>query len=153
MDPDLDMAKADRTFAARFFNDTWTYLDKADRTPEETEAMVHCCHASFHHWMRVVDHTPTHVAIGYWQLSRVYAVAGRVEDAERYAERCFAVARTVPEQAWLGGSAHEALARVASLRGDRAGRDQHVTAARAVMARLTDAEEKKILQADIDSVP
>jgi hypothetical protein len=153
MADDFDVAKADRSFAARFFNDTWTYLDKVDRTPEETEAMLHCCHASFHHWTRVADKKPSNVAVGYWQLSRVSAVAGRAEDAERYAQSCFAIAAIVTDEPWLAGSAHEALARAASLRGDRAARDVHVKAARAVLARLTDPEEIKILQADIDSVP
>ena len=105
MSDDFDVAKADRSFAARFFNDTWTYLEKAERTAEETEAMVHCCHASFHHWMRVADKKPTHVAVGYWQLSRVYAVAGRGDDAEMFGQKCLAVAETVPEEAWVTGSA------------------------------------------------
>jgi hypothetical protein len=69
--------------------------DKTSRTEEETEAMLHCCHASFHHWTRVADATPTNRAVGYWQLSRVYAVAGMPAEAERYARRCEEAARAV----------------------------------------------------------
>jgi len=151
MAEDFDVAKADRSFAARFFNDTWSFLDKASRTEAETEAMVHCCHASFHHWSRVVDKTPTNIAVGYWQLSRVYAVAGVPDEAERYGQRCMAAARDA--EPWVAGSAHEALARAAALRGDRAAREEHLAAARAVMAEVTDKETRAILQADIDSVP
>jgi hypothetical protein len=125
----------------------------AARTPEQTEAMLHCCHASFHHWMRVADKEPTNIAVGYWQLSRVYAVAGHGEDAEHYGQRCLSVAGTVPEEAWLTGSAHEALARASAVRGDRFARDTHLAAARAVVADMADAEARSILQADIDSVP
>jgi hypothetical protein len=151
MADDFDVAKADRSFAARFFNDTWSYLDKAHRTEEETEAMLHCCHASFHHWSRVAGKTPTNVAVGYWQLSRVYAVAGFPAEAERYGQRCLAVASDA--EPWVTGSAHETLARAAALRGDRAARQMHLAAACAVLATVTDAETRSILRADIDSVP
>ena len=152
MADDLDLARADRAFAARFFNETWDYLDKPSRTEAETEAMLHCCHASFHHWTRVADATPTNLAIGYWQLSRVYAVAGMPSEAERYAQRCQEAARTPGAEAWVMGSAHEALARAASLRGDRAARDAHLAAARAVAAQA-DKETRDILTRDIESVP
>jgi hypothetical protein len=150
---ELTETTADRFFAGRLFNETWTYLDKPSRSPEETEAMIHCAHASFHHWTRAPECTPANRAIGYWQLSRVHAVAGRPADAEAYARQCLAVAETVEDQPWIRGSAHEALARSAALRGDRAGREEHVAAARAVIATLSDPEEKKIVQADVDSVP
>jgi hypothetical protein len=153
MADDFDVAKADRTFAARFFNDTWDSLDKAVRTEAETEAMLHCCHASFHHWTRVADATPTNRAIGYWQLSRVYAVAGMPAEAERYARRCEESAQAPGAEAWVMGSAHEALARCASLRGDRAARDAHLAAARAVAAAQADKETRDILTRDIESVP
>jgi hypothetical protein len=153
MADDFDVAKADRSFAARFFSDTWGYLEKPSRTEEETETMLHCCHASFHHWSRVEGATPTNIAVGYWQLSRVHAVAGMPAEAERYARRCQAAAQVPGAEAWVMGSAHEALARAASLRGDRAARDEHLAAARAVAARETDKETRDILTADIESVP
>ena len=153
MTDDFDVVKADKSFAKMFFNDTWTYLDKAARAEEETEAMIHCCHASFHHWSRVADKTPTNAAIGYWQLSRAYAVAGRAEEAGRYGLRCLAVAETATDDVWVSASAHEALARVAALKGDRRSRDEHLSVARAIAATVTDEETRKILAADIDSVP
>jgi hypothetical protein len=144
-------ARTDRALGASYFNETWEYLDKPSRTEDETEAMIHACHASFHHWSKVAEATPTNVAVGYWQLSRVYAVAGRAEPAERYAQRCFTAARAA--EAWVVGSAHEALARAASLRGDRAARDTHLAAARAVAAAQPDPETREILTRDIESVP
>jgi len=153
MADDFDVAKADRSFAARFFNDTWGYLDRPSRTEEETEAMLHCCHASFHHWSRVADATPTNKAVGYWQLSRVYAVAVNPAEAERYARRCLAAAQLPGAEPWVLGSAHEALARAASLRGDRPARDRHLADARAIAAGLSDKDTRDILTADIEGVP
>jgi len=153
MADDFDSAIADKTYAKRFFNDTWGYLEKATRTDDETDAMIHCCHASFHHWSRVADATPTNKAIGYWQLSRVYAVAGNAAEAERYARLCLAAAQDRGAEPWVLGSAHEALARAAALRGDRAARDENLAAARAVAAREKDEETRSILLKDIESVP
>ena len=91
MPTDFDVAQADRSFAARFFNDTWGYRDKTSRTEDETDAMIHCCHASFHHWSRLADATRTNIAVGYWQLAReehiaaVRAAAENVKDEETLA--------------------------------------------------------------------
>jgi hypothetical protein len=38
--PDFDRAAAHRFFAAACFNDTWTLLEKADRTADEDQIML-----------------------------------------------------------------------------------------------------------------
>jgi hypothetical protein len=53
----------------------------------------------------------------------------------------------------MSTSAHEALARAAALKGDRRSRDAHLATARAIAATVTDEETRKVLAADIDSVP
>jgi hypothetical protein len=74
-------------------------------------------------------------------------------EAERYALRCEEAARVPGAEAWVMGSAQEALARSASLRGDRGARDRHLAAAREVAAAQTDKETQDILMRDIESVP
>ena len=74
-----------RRLAASCFNKTWEYLRKPELTAEEAEEMIHVSHASFWHWKQVEDHTPLNIAIGTWQLARVYAVAGLPERAEHFA--------------------------------------------------------------------
>jgi hypothetical protein len=103
--------------------------------------------------MRVPGVTTTNKAIGYWQLSRVYAVSRIAPEAERYAQRCLAAARSPGAETWVSGSAYEALARAASLRGDRAARDRYLAEARAIAAKETDEETRDILNRDIESVP
>lgn len=48
------------------------------------------------------------------------------------------------------GAAHEALARAASLRKDTAAMKEHLAAGRRALGRVTDAEERMILKADLD---
>ncbi|MBB5034625.1 hypothetical protein [Prosthecobacter vanneervenii] len=39
-----------KKMAVDLFNETWTLLDKTDRTPEEDARMSHLAHASRLHW-------------------------------------------------------------------------------------------------------
>ena len=60
-----------RRLAVTFFNETWTLLDKTDRSPAEDARMIHMAHASRMHWELIG--TPQNVAVGEWQIARVYS--------------------------------------------------------------------------------
>ncbi|MBA3365103.1 MAG: hypothetical protein H0U03_04865, partial [Actinobacteria bacterium] len=66
----LDAAER-RQLAVDLFNFVWTLLEKADRTGEEDDTMLHAAHASRFHWGEVG--APVNLARGEWQVSRVYA--------------------------------------------------------------------------------
>jgi hypothetical protein len=59
-------------------------MDLNERTKEEEEKMIHLTHVSFWHWTQVEGHTPRNLSIGYWQLSRVYAIAELGERSHYY---------------------------------------------------------------------
>ncbi len=84
----FDETTAHRHFAAACFNRAWDYLDLPQRNEKQVEEMLHAAHASFWHWLHVPEQTPVNMSIGLWQLARVYAVAGRADDARRWARRC-----------------------------------------------------------------
>jgi hypothetical protein len=48
-DTDLDAADH-RRLGVALFNHTWTLIAKPDRTPAETDEMIHAAHASRYHW-------------------------------------------------------------------------------------------------------
>jgi hypothetical protein len=76
----------ERKVAADLFDDTWTLLEKPDRTERETDLMVHAAHASRFMWEET--------ARGEWQgtagrgandaLARAHATAGERQAAARY---------------------------------------------------------------------
>src|SRR5688572_27636463 len=105
----LDLSLAHRHFAADCFNRTWTLFEKADRSDDETEAMVLCALASLWHWTQRADRTDRNLSIGHWQVSRAYALAGQGENALRHALRSLAFAEGSPP--FYVGSAHEAATR------------------------------------------
>jgi tetratricopeptide (TPR) repeat protein len=78
-----------KKLATELFNRTWDLLDKADRTPQVEDTMIHAAHASRYHWGEIG--TPLEFARGEWQISRVYAVLKRPEGALYHAQRSLAL--------------------------------------------------------------
>lgn len=129
------------------FNTTWGFLDDPDRDPTGDLDMLTAALASRHHWR--VAGEPKNWAISDWQVARVLAVLGEGEMARRFAQASLDLVEEHRLEAFLRGSAHEALARAAALRGDAAARDVHLAAARDALEELTDEEDRDVLAADI----
>lgn len=139
---------AERRLAAGLFNATWQLMDRADRTDEDDDAMVHMAHASRHHWGRVGG--PENRARGEWQCSRVYAVLGRAEPSLYHAGRCLELCERYELVEWDLAFAHEAMARARAVAGDAEGARQSIERARAVPVAA--AEDRDLLATDLDSV-
>lgn len=145
--PQFDLARAHRWFSADCFNHVWALLEKPDRTADECERMVSLAHASLAHWRERADCTAQNLSIGYWQVSRVYAVLGQAENARRYGELCLAASAGEPP--FYLGYAHEALARAAKLAGNAASAAEHLAKAQMLAAKVTDAGERGALEGDL----
>ncbi len=136
-----------KKLSADCFNRAWELLDKKDRTKEDDERMISLAHASLAHWRMREDCTDRNLSIGYWQLSRVYAVLGQGNNAERYGGLCLRISGKEPP--FYLGYAHEALARAALLNERKELFERHMTEAKALAAKVTDADEKKALEDDL----
>jgi len=148
--PDFDLASAHRYFAASCFNLAWELIDKPDRTPDEDERMVQLNQASLWHWGQRADCQAKNLSIGYWQSSRIHVLLGRAGEAMRYAELC--LSQTPPDDVFLMGYAHEALARAALLACDAAEGARQLSIATAFAARVTDPEDRQLLERDLNSL-
>ena len=148
--PAFDEGGAHRFFSATCFNRTWELLDKADRTAEETEAMIACSLASIWHWRQRPDCTRRNLSIGYWQVSRVYSVAGQAQNAWHYGELCLRVSEG--EEPFYLGYAYESLARAARLAGDADLTRQYLRHADEMAGQLPDGEEREMLSKDLNSL-
>lgn len=113
--PNFDTQEAHKHFSASCFNQAWDLIDKAERTPEENEEMIHLVHSSIWHWTKRADCEDKNLSIGYWQASRVYVLAGEGANAKKYADLC--LAKTPKEDPFLLGYAYEALARAEANQG------------------------------------
>jgi hypothetical protein len=147
IDPELR-----RRLAADCFNKTWTLLDKGDRTPEDDDEMLHCAHASRHHWGEIG--TAAHRARGEWQCSRVYAVLGRAEPALFHAQRCLGICEANPSEIedWDLPFAYEALARAHAVAGNAAESARCLEQARSRGAAIVEDEERELLESDLATI-
>ena len=146
----LDRPQAHRFFAADCFNRTWEFLEKANRTAADDEQMVLLCHASLWHWTQRADCTDRNRAVGYWQLSRVYATLGQADNARRFAEISLRLSQSEPP--FYRAYAHEALARAAMIAGDRDQLELHLAAARKLLVEIADSDECELLEKDLNAI-
>lgn len=136
-----------KKLSADCFNRAWELLDKKERSKDEDERMISLAHASLAHWRMRIDCADRNLSISYWQISRVYAVLGQGDNAARYGGLCLHVSGKEPP--FYLAYAHEALARAAVLNKQRALFDTHLAEAKTLAAKVTDADEKKMLEDDL----
>jgi DNA-binding transcriptional MerR regulator len=145
------LPESERQLAADLFNLVWTLLETSGRTTEDDDRMVHAAHASRYHWGQVGG--AEQIAIGEWQCARVYSVLGRAEPALHHARRCLEIAKADSVPDWLVASAHEGMARAYTVAGQRESALASRAAAEAALAKVTDAEDRQVVQDDLASLP
>jgi hypothetical protein len=150
--PEFDLEQAHHFFAADCFNRTWHYIDKPSRTLEEGHAMLMLSMASLWHWTQRRDVTPTNLSVGFWQVSRVYALLGQAENARQFGLLALRESQKDGVPPFYLGYSYEALARSEVVAGDRTKADAYLALARQAGDMVTDAEEKKMLLDDLATI-
>jgi hypothetical protein len=143
----VDLAAAHVHFSATCFNAAWTLIEKPSRTAADDEQMIALNQASLWHWSQRPDCTERHRAIGFWQASRIRAILGHADEAARYAHLCLSNSGSLSP--FYQACAHEALARAALVREDRAALEAHAMQMRAFLQAIDDPEEREIIVADL----
>jgi hypothetical protein len=150
--PDFDLQAAHKYFAAECFNRAWDYIDKPVRKPGEGERMLQLSMASLWHWTQREDCTPTNLSIGYWQVSRAYALLRQAEQAKHYGMLCLKAAEGETVLPFYRGYAYEALARAEQVTGNLDEMEKYLIQAHQIAAELPDPKEKKQLLKDLASI-
>jgi hypothetical protein len=145
-----------RQLGKDLFNHTWTLIERADRTPEDSDQMVYAAHASAWHWSRGGG-TLANAARGEWQISRVYATLGRGEPAVWHARRCLELAEAAVKGGvaddWEVPAALEGLARAQAVAGDAAAAIETRARARAALEGIADPEDRQVVEQDLETTP
>ena len=145
---ELDRA-THRALGVALYNHVWTLLEKADRTPDETDEMIHAAHASRFHWSRAEGSEPFNLARGEWQCSRVYAVLGRGEPALWHARRCLAINEAHGQGDWDIASAYEAMARASGVAGEPDAAAEWKARAAAALDGIADQDDRDVIEGDL----
>ena len=136
-------------FSGGCFNKCWTLIEKADRSPEDVEDMLLLAQASLWHWKQRNDCTPVNLSVAYWQLSRVYALAGNYDQALLFGDKCLKVSEDGNLPPLYVGYAYEALARTKVLNKDFTAARRFIEKAEKELEGVTDKDEKEFLETDI----
>jgi hypothetical protein len=145
---ETDLA-TERAMAVATHNQTWKLLERADRTVEDDDRLVHMAHASAHHWSLAGD--ALNAARAEYLCSHVYALLGRGEPALHHATRCLAITEANGFQDFDLAYAHEAMARALALAGLNADAAAHLATAQSVP--VADEEDRALVEADLAAEP
>lgn len=148
--PDFNLQSAHKHFSAFCFNTAWGLIEKKDRTSEDDDQMICLAQSSVWHWTQRDDCKDQNLSVGYWQLSRVYALAGKPDDARRYGELSLKYSEN--EEPFYKGYAYEALARAEAVAGNNKDAGEYLQKARKLAEQVTDPEWQKPLIDDLDGI-
>ncbi|MBI3162818.1 MAG: hypothetical protein HYZ23_09920 [Chloroflexi bacterium] len=148
--PDFDPQLTHRYFSATCFNKTWEWIDNPHRTPTDDLSMLQSAMTSLWHWTQREDAKPQNLSVGYWQVSRVFALMGQSDNARRYAEVSITHSEGCPP--FYAGFAYEALARAEMVDGNHEMMNEYLAKARELAEQVDDAEDKEVLMGDINSI-
>jgi hypothetical protein len=139
------------------YNSTWTLIEKADRTPADTDEMIHRAHASRWHWARAEGSRTVNLARGEWLCARVYATLGRGEPAVWHSRRCLEIVESIGEDegrsSWDLAGAYEAMARASFAAGDSASGALWKAKGIEALAAIEDEDDRMPIEADLATLP
>ena len=67
-------------------NQTWSLLDKKDRSEQDDVRMINYAKSSLYHWRKSDKYTIVNEQRGKWLISHVYAILGKLDEALSYAQ-------------------------------------------------------------------
>ena len=143
-----------RRLGVELYNGTWELIERRDRTPDEDDEMLHRAHASAYHWLEA-PHTTANRARSHWLCSRVHVLAGQPEGALHHARRCLQLVESAPQEMeeWDLSGAYEALARAHHAAGEEAEAARYKSLGLEAIAKVADEEDRKLIEADLASIP
>ena len=148
----FELNDAHRYFSEECFNRAWDFIDKSARSPEEDQSMLLLGMASLWHWTHRPDVTPANLSIGYWQVSRIFALLGLVEEARQYGQLCLVASQGEGCQPFHLGYAYEALARAETLAGENSKAGEYLRLARQASEKISGSEDRKQLLDDLATI-
>jgi hypothetical protein len=143
--------EAHKKFAIDLFNFTWSLIDKKDRTKEEEDKMVHAAHASRFHWGEIG--TPVHFERGEWQISRVYSVLNRPQQALYHAKRCLEICQQNNISDFDIAFAYEAMARANAVAGNKTECEKYIKLAKEAGEQIKEKGDRDVFFSDLKTVP
>lgn len=139
-----------RSLATQAFNQTWDYIEKENRTVEETLKMIDLTFKSKYYWSLVGNHV--HFIRSNWQVSRVFAEANLLEACLYYAKRVLDDTIKLNLQDFDLFFAYEANVRAYHLLKDYTHRDLMLKKAKAAITNIEKDTDKKYCMLELEKI-
>jgi hypothetical protein len=139
-----------RSLAKQAFNQTWDYIEKDNRTVEETLKMIDLTFKSKYYWSLVGNHV--NFIRSNWQVSRVFAEANLLEASLYYAKRVLDDTIKLNLQEFDLFFAYEANVRVYHLLKDYTHRDLMLKKAKASINSIEKDSDKKYCMLELEKI-
>ena len=147
----FNVSEAHEFFSAEYFNEAWEYIEKADeRSAEDNMTMLHTAIASLWHWTQREDVKPENLAVGYWQVSRVYNLIKQPNNARTYGLLSLKYAEGL--EPFFKAYAYETLARAEMQTNNRVIMMVYLEKAYRMVERVENEEDKQLLLKDLESI-
>jgi hypothetical protein len=145
-----DLTAWHRWFAVECNNAAWQLVERAERTPVETAAMLNAAHAAAFHW--TAAGTALHRARANMLLGFAHAFAGSGALAMQFARESFDYlsAQSCPD--WEAASLHACMAAAAYASGDPQLHAEHYETARQHGESIADETDRSIFQASFRNI-
>jgi hypothetical protein len=130
-----------RKIAKQCFNGTWDLLDKRNRTTEDDKQMLLQAHTSRYHWAMVGN--ASNLAVGEWQISRVYADLKQAEPSLLFAKSALDLC-IKNKLSNLLPSAYERMARAYATANDTQQARDYVAKARKELESVKDKDDRRL---------
>jgi hypothetical protein len=140
-----------RQAATDAFNLTWQLLDKSDRSPDESDQMLHAAHASRFYWQAAGD--AVNWLRGDWLLARVYTVLNQPSLALHFARLCLERCEANGFGDFDLAYAYEGVARAAACAGDRVEAEKFQRLATKAGKAIVEDEDRELFTRDLAGPP
>ncbi|MDT8381671.1 MAG: hypothetical protein RQ728_05380 [Brevefilum sp.] len=145
-----DRLELHKSFAIKCFNQTWTLIEKVDRSPENIDRMINAAHASRYHWE--IAGKAVNIARGEWLISRVYAILKRAEPCLYHADRCLKITLESNLQDFDLAFAYEAVARACKLAGDEVETAKYILKAKEAGVKIADKNDQVYFFSELEKI-
>jgi hypothetical protein len=140
-----------RMFAVAAFNEAWDFIEMPDRSSADDAAMLAATFASRYHWEKVG--ADENRVTGDWQIAHIASLLGYGPLAMQFARSALDMATEKGFEGWRMASCHEGMARAHACFGNDAERDRHIRTALRLLDSVDDAEERRIIESQLETVP
>ena len=147
-----------KKFAVELFNLAWGLHDKADRTPDDNDAMIFAANASAYHWSVLKGHIDEtrwlqSAPRSHNQLANVFISLKRSEPALFHGKRCVDLCKERGIADFDIAFGYECLARSHDVAGDTVSRDLNLKLAYEAAGNIAGEEDKKFFLDELKKAP